>query len=58
MCPEITGVYPAALNIWHITYDFADASFAMTVAAQDAPEARQIASESLACYEVKASAAK
>jgi hypothetical protein len=48
MCPEITGVYPAALNIWHVTYDFADASFAMTVAAQDAPEARQIAYESLA----------
>ena len=47
MRPEITHVFMRSPNTWQVNYDFADAQLAMTVLAQDATEARQIAAERL-----------
>ena len=53
MRPEITGAILASPNTWQVAYDFADISLAMTVLAKEPAEARRIASEQLARYEVK-----
>ena len=52
MRPQITDVFPVSSNTWQVHYDFADVSFAMTVLASDAGNARRKAAERLARYNV------
>ena len=57
MRPQITDVFPVSSNTWQVHYDFADVSFAMTVLASDAANARRKAAERLARAHVRAAAA-
>jgi hypothetical protein len=52
MRPQITDVFMVSSNTWQVNYDFADVSFAMTVQASDAANARRKAAERLARHNV------
>jgi hypothetical protein len=54
MRTEITHSFERSPDVWQVNYLFAGTPLAMTVPAHDTTEARRIATEQLARYEIKA----